>query len=257
MSERTLAPAVHLRRQWLVVAVCATVAVAVFWNALRVSLGIAVARRWLVPTAAVLLFELWFLARHLDRNRTTEGALRDTLGFANAITLARGGLYAAVAGFVLVPQTNAVAWIPGVCYGTGALLDWIDGRAAATVGRTTPLGTKLDMAFDTLGFLVAPVVGVLWGRLPVWYLALSFARYGFKAARGARRYRGQPVYELPESRVRQPLAAGQMAFISLALLPLVPVPIVHAVATVVLCPSLAVFVRDYLVVSGRLRPNEP
>lgn len=257
LSEHRDAPTLRLRRQWFLVALCAAVAVAVGWNTLREFLDTPVARRWFLLTAVVLLFELWFLARNLDRNRTAEGALRDTLGFANALTLARGGLYAAVAGFILVPQTQGVAWIPGLCYGAGALLDWIDGRVATTVGRETPLGTKLDMAFDTLGFLVAPLVGVLWGRLPVWYLALSFARYGFKAARGSRRYRGRPVYELPESRVRRPLAAVQMAFISLALLPVVPVWIVRAVAAVVLLPSLAVFVRDYLVVSGRLRPNEP
>lgn len=256
MSEGsgTLGPAVRLRRQWLLAAACAAVGVVLGWDALR-EFDMAIARRWVLPTTAVLGFELWFLTRHLDRNRTAEGRLCETLGPANAVTLVRGGLYAAVAGFVFVPPTPAVAWLPGVCYGVGAALDWIDGRIATTIGRVTRLGATLDHAFDTLGFLVAPLVGVVWGRLPVWYLALSFARYVFKAARAGRRHRGRPVYDLPESRVRRPLAAGQMAFITLALLPVLPAPTVHVAATLALVPSLAVFARDYLVVSGRLRTD--
>jgi CDP-diacylglycerol--glycerol-3-phosphate 3-phosphatidyltransferase len=140
-----------------------------------------------------------------------------------------------------------------VLYGGGCALDWIDGFAARRAGRTTVLGARLDMAFDTLGFLVAPVIGVLWGRLPVWYLSLSLARYLFKAGRGLRRYRGRPVYDLPPSRVRRPLAGVQMVFITVALAPVVPVETVRALAAVVLVPSLAVFARDYLVVSGYFR----
>ncbi|WP_380677743.1 CDP-alcohol phosphatidyltransferase family protein [Salinigranum sp. GCM10025319] len=177
-----------------------------------------------------------------------------TLGVANAVTLGRGWLYAVVTGFLLVvpPAGSAWRWVPVVCYGTGAALDWVDGALARTAGRRSELGEKLDMAFDTLGFLVAPLVAVVWGRLPVWYLSISVARYLFKAGRGWRRARGLPVYDLPPSRVRRPLAGLQMAFITAALLPVVPVAAVRPAAAVVVAPSLVVFVRDYLVVSGRL-----
>nr|WP_231554243.1 hypothetical protein [Halobellus rufus] len=109
------------------------------------------------------------------------------------------------------------------------------------------------MAFDTTGFLVAPVVAVLWGQLPIWYLSLSAARYLFKAGRGLRRRRGLPVYDLPDSLIRRPLAGLQMAFITLALSPLLGLAAIRLPALLVLVPSLAVFLRDYLVVSGRLR----
>jgi CDP-diacylglycerol--glycerol-3-phosphate 3-phosphatidyltransferase len=175
------------------------------------------------------------------------------------VTLGRGWLYAAVAGFLLVvPPTDSVwRWLPVLCYGGGAALDWVDGALARTVGRRSVLGEKLDMAFDTVGFLVAPLVGVVWGRLPLWYLSISVARYLFKAGRGWRRTRGRPVYDLPPSRLRRPLAGLQMAFITAALLPIVPVGAVRVAAAAVVVPSLAVFARDYLVVTGRLRaPSE-
>jgi len=60
------------------------------------------------------------------------------------------------------------------------------------------------------------------------------------------------VFALPASRVRRPLAALQMGFITFALTPLLPGSRIDPLAALVLAPSLAVFLRDYLVVSGRL-----
>lgn len=218
-----------------------------------------VAIRWGVVAAGVVAFELWFLRRNLDTNHAeTDGSAVDAddrydgLGLPNAVTLIRGGLFAGVAGFVAVDPTPSLSWVPALLYGAGCAIDGADGVLARRRGRTTLLGARLDLAFDTLGFLVAPLVAVLWGRLPVWYLSLSAARYLFKAGRGLRRRREQPVYDLPSSRVRRPLAGGQMAFITLALAPILPRRVVVPLAFVVLLPSLAVFVRDYLVVSGRL-----
>jgi len=50
---------------------------------------------------------------------------------------------------------TALAWVPALCYGTGVALDKLDGIVARTVGRQTELGRRLDMAFDTFGFVVA------------------------------------------------------------------------------------------------------
>lgn len=207
---------------------------------------------WGAVAAAITAGELAYLRRHLGATDDARpGATGERLGVANALTLARGGLFAAVAGFVTVPPTM-VAWGPAVCYGAGVALDALDGWIARTVGRTTRLGERLDLAFDTLGFVVAPVVAVAWGQLPVWYLSLSAARYVFRAGVGLRRRRGHPVYDLPESRVRRPLAAFQMAFIAVALTPVVGLGAVRLPAAVALAASLAVFGRDYLAVSGRL-----
>jgi len=242
-----------LRRRWLVAVVVLALAVAGGTRLVAALTMDATAVRWAVVAGGVAVFELAFLRYHLDANHA-EGAsaLYDGLGIANGITLARGAAYAGVAGFALVPSTPTVAWAPALLYGGGVVLDWVDGFVARRRDRTTLLGAKLDLAFDTLGFLVAPVVAVLWGHLPVWYLSLSAARYLFKAGTGYRRYRGRPVGDLPESRVRRPLAGVQMVFIAVALSPVLSPATLRPLAAVVLVPSLAVFVRDYFAVSGRL-----
>jgi CDP-diacylglycerol--glycerol-3-phosphate 3-phosphatidyltransferase len=244
-----------LRRDWVRVAAAFGLALLGLAAGIAVLTGHPAAVRWVVPAAAVGAFELWFLRRHLGANHADGAATRTygSLGVANALTLARGGAFAAVAGFVALDPTARLAWLVAALYGVGCALDWVDGLVARRTGRTTVLGARLDMAFDTLGFLVAPVVGVLWGRLPVWYLSISLARYLFKAGRGLRRRRGQPVYDLPPSRVRRPLAGVQMVFITLALAPVLPASTVRLVAAVVVVPSLVVFVRDYLVVAGYFR----
>ena len=208
----------------------------------------AVATRWVLVTGGVLAAEVGFLASHLNPGRATEA-------FAppNLVTLSRGGLYAATAGFLVVPTTTpAVQWAPAACYGTGVALDFVDGRLARRLGRTTDLGARLDRGFDTLGFLVAPLVGVVWGRLSAVYLSLSAARYVYRAGLAWRTRRGHSVGDLPASRVRRPLAALQMWFIVAALAPVLPATVVRPASVVVVVPSLATFARDYLSVTGRL-----
>ncbi|UWG48385.1 Phosphatidylglycerophosphate synthase [Halanaeroarchaeum sp. HSR-CO] len=215
--------------------------------------GTSTAVRWAIPTAAVAAIALAYCYRLLEHNHPA-GASRpafDSLGVANHVTLARGGLFAAIAGFAFLEPTRWIGWLPALLYGAGSALDAVDGFLARMNGRTTVLGAKLDMAFDSVGFVVGPVVAVLWGRLPVWYLSLSVARYLFLAGKTWRQRRGRPVFELPESRVRRPLAGFQMAFITVALAPLVSAETIHTLAVVALLPSLLVFLRDYLVVSGR------
>jgi CDP-diacylglycerol--glycerol-3-phosphate 3-phosphatidyltransferase len=269
----------RLHRQWRVATIALGVSLAtaaVVLDSLAVpprlsALTTTAAVQWAVLAAVAGGFVAWFCRRHLDANHRDTGVESDspttraaderrspyaTLGVANAVTLARGGLFAAVAGFLAVEPTGRVTWLPALCYGSGCVLDLADGAIARWRRRETVLGAKLDMAVDTLGFLVAPVVAVAWGRLPVWYLSLSAARYLFKAGRGYRRTRGKPVYDLPESQIRRPLAGAQMLFISVALAPVLPAETVRALAVVVLAPSLAVFARDYLVVSGRLAGGE-
>jgi CDP-diacylglycerol--glycerol-3-phosphate 3-phosphatidyltransferase len=233
-----------------VTALGATAAVAAGggWALLDGATSRDVANRWLPVAGAVLAVQVGYLAYHLDVDRPAAA-------FAppNLVTLTRGGLYAATAGFLAVaPATPTVRWAPAACYGAGVALDFVDGRLARLTGRTTALGETLDHAFDTLGFLVAPLVGVVWGRLPLLYLALSAARYVYRGGLWWRRRRGRPVGDLPESRVRRPLAAGQMAFIAAALAPVAPASLVHPAALVAVVPSLAVFCRDYLAVTGRL-----
>jgi len=222
----------------------------------------ATAAAWLAAAAVPLGYPVWALGRSLALNRPPEDAavgdggarVYPTLGLANGLTLVRGWLYGAVAGFLVVvpPVGSAWRWLPALAYGLGAAVDRLDGFVARGAGRRTALGARLDLAFDTMGFLVAPLVAVAWGRLPAWYLSLSAARYVYRLACWTRERRGLPVGELPDSAVRRPLAGVQMAFITVALVPVVPPGPLRVGAAAVLVPSLSVFLRDYLLVAGHL-----
>jgi CDP-diacylglycerol--glycerol-3-phosphate 3-phosphatidyltransferase len=238
--------------------VAVSVLIAALWlfAGLRVTAGYLDPRTaavWFAVAGSVVAAELAYLRLSLDACRP-ESAVgpRRSLGLAHVVTLCRGGLFASVAGFLAVAPAGPLLWGPSLCYGVGVVLDRLDGAVARTIGRTTELGARLDLAFDTLGFVVAPLVAVAWGRLPVWYLSLSAARYVFKAGVAWRRRRGRPVSDLPPSRLRRPLAGLQMGFLTVALAPVVPPAPLRTVAAVVLAPSLVVFARDYLAVSGRL-----
>lgn len=195
--------------------------------------------------------QLWYVGRILA---TTAGAspVWQLVGIANTLTLVRGGLYAVVAGFAVVPADTTLVWVPALCYGAGVTLDGLDGAVARTIGEQTAVGRRLDVAFDTFGFVVAPLVAVLWGQLPVWYLSLSAARYVYLGGLYWRRRHDRPVFDRPDNNLGKHLAAVQMAFLTAALVPTVPTPLVWTFAPVVLAPSLGVFVRDFLVASGRL-----
>ena len=204
-----------------------------------------------VAAGLVWAGQLWYVGRHLGPGPV----LGRLLGLANLLTVARGALFAVVAGFVVVPQGTELAWVPALAYGTGIALDQVDGTVARTVGQETALGKRLDMAFDSFGFVVAPLVAVLWGQLPVWYLSLSAARYLYRGGLAWRRHRGRPVFPSPEDSLGRYLAGVQMVFVTAALAPAVPTPLVWTVAPFVLAPSLAVFVRDFLTATGRLSPT--
>jgi CDP-diacylglycerol--glycerol-3-phosphate 3-phosphatidyltransferase len=244
----------RLYRDWWAVAVGLLVVAGVVVLRATAEFGVTAGIRWSVVAVAVGLAELGYLRRHLRRNHPegTPAHPYSRLGIANGVTVVRGTCFAALAGFAVVRPDPAIVWVPAACYGVGVTLDLVDGAIARGLGRTTVLGEKLDMAFDTLGFLVAIVVAVAWGRLPVWYLSLALARYVFKFAVAVRERRGLPVRELPPSRLRRYLAALQMAFITVALAPFLSATTVYAVAPVVLLPSLVFFARDYLVVTGRV-----
>ena len=240
-------------RRWLFLGGGSVLVLAAGAAALHRLLDATAATAWVLVSSPIVGFEAWFYYSRRAQVPTAGTAIR----VADAVTMIRGWLYAAVAGFVVLAPTTVVAWLPGLCYGTGVALDWFDGRIARRTGGGTQLGERLDMAFDTLGFLAAPVVAVAWGQLPAWYLSLSVARYLFKTGRGLRRWRDQPIHELPPSDRRRQLSGVHMVFVTVALIPVVPTGPLAVLAAVLLVPSLALFARDYLLVAGYLpRPTE-
>lgn len=212
------------------------------------------ATQWAVPVIAVLGYELWLVWRGLVAERAGGGqSARTRLGPGNALTIGRGVLVALLAGFLLVPlPSGALARLPGALYALSVLLDFLDGQIARRSGDATDLGETLDLEFDALGLLVAPLLAVRYGQLPVQYLAVGAARYAFAVGLWIRRRRDLPVRPLPASWVRRVLAAVQMVVVSAALLFIVRPPLSTAIATLAMVPFLVGFLRDWLAVTGRV-----
>jgi CDP-diacylglycerol--glycerol-3-phosphate 3-phosphatidyltransferase len=189
---------------------------------------------------------LWFLHRTLSDKPGGEEPLAG-LGAPNRVTLFRGFLVALASGFHSIPGLAAPA------YTAAAILDGVDGRLARLSKRETVLGSKFDMEVDSVGVLVASLVGIHHGKLPLWYAAIGLARYLFVLGVASRKRAGNPVRDLDPSRLRRNLAGFQMGFLATALWPQVPQALSAAAAYPFGAASLAMFLRDWLYVSRRLR----
>jgi CDP-diacylglycerol--glycerol-3-phosphate 3-phosphatidyltransferase len=208
--------------------------------------GVLRAGGFLATAAAAWAFvvrSLW-LARE---DNVRHGRLASALGAATTVTLVRGWLISATAGFLLLPATGALAWAPGFLYSFAAVGDGLDGALARRTDTITRLGATLDVRTDALGLLVAPAVGVCWGRLPPWYLLLSVAYPLFQMALHLRMVLGRPTFPKrlrPDPRAR--LFAGvQMAVVASALYPVLPVWLTWSAATVAMIPTLLLFAGEW------------
>jgi CDP-diacylglycerol--glycerol-3-phosphate 3-phosphatidyltransferase len=231
------------------------------WTLLLGAVSAPAAAGWLTVAGLLHVVETRALYRNLDENRRRgERRVLPGLGSANAVTLARGTLFAWTGGFLAVALVEgagafaggALAFAPALAYGLGALLDGADGALARATGRVTVLGTHLDAEFDGLGILVASLVGVAVGAMPAAYLLAGASRYLWLLARGVRRLRGRSLATLPERPSRRTLAGLQMCYAFLALLPVTGSDVGTVGAVVVGAPFLLGWLRDWLYATGRL-----
>jgi len=216
--------------------------------------------RWAALTAAVVGVQLILLRRNLLQNhRPGDDTLLAGLGPANAITLARGLAIPAFAGFLAapLPLTGALAWAPAILYAAAVLPDFFDGAVARATNRVTVLGGILDMEYDCLANLAVSLLVVRLGKVPGWYISLGLARYLFVAGIWWRERRSLPVYDLTPSNTRRLAAGFQMAFFCVALWPIFGAPATAVAGTLFVAPILLGFVRDWLIVSGRVSPLAP
>lgn len=242
-----------LRGQWVAVSVVSVAAVGFSWGAVANRWGGQVGVRWLVVTVGFVAVPLGLLWSGLTDNRhPDEGILRPRLGLGNVLSLTRGIAIALLGGFLVIPHPRGLWWwVPGGLYASAVLLDALDGWVARRHEEATVLGERLDLELDSLGLLVGSLLGIHYGQLPTWYLAVGLARYAFVAGRRYRHWRGRSVAELPPSSVRRLLAVGQMLIIAGALLPTFTPPLTTVVATIAMLPFLAGFLRDWLAICGR------
>lgn len=219
----------------------------------------ATGAQWALQSVALwaLVWQQTWQRRHLNR-ATATAASYPTLGLANRFTLLRGGLIAATGGFLLFPAfAGVIGWLPALFYSVAAILDRVDGFVARRTQSTSLLGSELDTVFDALGLLVAPLLAVSYGKVHYSYLLVSVAYYVFQWGIQRRRSKELPVYPLAPSQLRRTLAGFQMGYVAVVLWPPLLAQVTVPVGFGFMVPLLLGFTVDWLVVSGRIRPEQP
>jgi CDP-diacylglycerol---glycerol-3-phosphate 3-phosphatidyltransferase len=215
------------------------------------------ALRWLAISVTGMFYLTGILWRNLDQNhRPGENYLLPVFGPGNSLTLLRGVLLAGLAGFIfLPPPEKLLAWSPAIIYTLAITADYLDGFAARVSNHVTRLGETLDMSLDGVGVMIASILAIQYGTLPIWYLMVPVARYFFLVGISYRKRRGLPVYSLNPSLRRKAFAGLQMGFLSAMLWPIFTPPGTTLAAFVFALPFLIGFVIDWFGVSGLLRQN--
>jgi len=214
-----------------------------------------------LPGLAVAVYLYAQLSRHLESNHRygEDDHPFTTLGAANWITLLRAGAVVGLAGFLPLSIQHGLQlpsiliWAPGIIYLGISLADLLDGFVASKQGRKTELGKRLDIETDAAGLLVASLVAVALGRLPAIYLLVGLAYYPFILGIWVRRKRALPVIPLQPRPYARIIAGFQMGLVGMALLPIFNPAFIFVAALIFMTPLLIGFLRDWLVVSCRVK----
>lgn len=244
-----------LQREWLLYAGFSAVFLgALFWL-LRRTLGAGLPERWLLAAGALTLYQVLFLWRHLSENhlKENEALLFSNLGLANWLTIIRAVFTAALSGFLLGPWPQGwLAWLPSILYLVSSIMDYLDGFAARVTGRTTVLGERLDMMWDSAALLFAAALAVRYGQAPVPFLLVGLARYFYLAGLWWLGRQRRQVYDLLPSRIRRPFAGMMMGFVAVILMPVYAPPATLVASVLFMIPFLIEFSWDWLTVSGQI-----
>lgn len=244
-----------LRNQWWLLGIggLAVLPLAGYW------IGDDLLLRWTLPAVAVWLHLWTFAGRRLDRHRVHKGgAILQRLGPGNTLSLLRAWLLAALSGFLLIDaQSGSRAWLPMALYTTSDIADYVDGYLARRSGTASLLGEQLDLELDALGLLIAVSLAVRYGKLGVVFLPIAFARYAYALLIALRTRCRRPVYDLPASLSRRPIAGITMGFVSATLWPIVDRPEATLIGGLVMTAFAASFLRDGAVVAGWIDPSSP
>jgi phosphatidylglycerophosphate synthase len=171
---------------------------------------------------------------------------RDNLaqfGPANYVTLARAILVVVVATSIGRAPKTSLPWFVIGLITLIAILDGVDGWVARRTGTASAFGARFDMETDAALILVLSILVWQHGKAGVWVLLCGLMRYLFVAAGRLLPWIAQP---LRSTRRGKTVAVGQLLGLSVALAPIVPVPIsavVSAVTLAALAWSFAVDIR--------------
>ena len=196
---------------------------------------------WFLQSALIWWLVYYQTSKRLALNRFDQGyVLYKNLGWANRLTILRGGLIAMTGGFIFLQLPPGIlAWFPAVLYTIAAIIDRVDGYVARKTKHQSLLGTELDTIFDALGLALAPILAVWYGKIHWSYLLVSCAYYLFQFGIYYRHRYGLPVYALSPTFSRRAIAGIQMGFIAVALWPLFEPPATTIAGFAFMVPVLA------------------
>ena len=252
MPQNPNAALLYLKREFQALTWLGTAVLPVGFARLGFTRDWVTAGQWFIQAGLLWLYVCLFLKSRLALNRATqESALYETLGWGNRLTLLRGGLIALTGGFLFIDQAAiGNSWAPALLYTLAAILDRFDGFVARRNRQVSLLGNELDISFDALGLVIAPLLAISWGQLHASYLLLSVAYYAYQWGMKRRSRLGLMIYPIPPNPLRRTLAGFQMGFVATALWLLLDPALTRLAGMVFMLPVLFGFVVDWLVVCG-------
>ncbi|MDR2214111.1 MAG: hypothetical protein LBE21_10875 [Pseudomonadales bacterium] len=178
-----------------------------------------------------------------------------TLGWANRLTMLRGLLLGALAGFILQPAASS--WLPALCCAGALALDRIDGMVARQSGKCSLFGLMLSRLYDAVALVIVPLVALCFGKLHESYMLTGVAYFAFVAGSYWRTLRNLPVAPLLPSPTRRLLRGAQMGFAALLLCPPFAAPLTRWLGLFFMTPFLLGYMLDWWQVSGVYDPQSP
>lgn len=142
-------------------------------------------------------------------------------GAANGVTTMRVGLVALVAALVVVQTGTAGLWLAVALASIEAVLDGVDGWLAHRLGLASEFGARFDMETDALLILALSVLVWQHDKAGAWVIASGLMRHAFVAAGWMLPWLARPLRPTLRGKT---VAVVQIAGLSAALAPIVPVP---------------------------------
>ena len=152
-------------------------------------------------------------------------------GPANVVTTVRAMLVALVAVLIGRPATPEMLWSVIGLTAVMGVLDGLDGWLARRTRMASEFGARFDMETDAALILVLSILVWQHGKAGAWVLLCGLMRYAFVAAGWLLPWLARP---LPSTRRGKTVAVGQLVGLSVALAPIVPVPLSDVAAALTL-----------------------
>jgi CDP-diacylglycerol--glycerol-3-phosphate 3-phosphatidyltransferase len=255
--EKTQSRTCRFYRGWVVLWTIDLLILAAGFILIRRFLFLPSSGAWVLKVSAVMIYQQLFLLHKRTQILSCEN-LDHLWGVANILSLMRGTMIAVLAGFLFEPKPlGIIGWLPALLYTLLATLDFFDGYWARKSNTATRMGELLDQEYDALGILVAVALVIQWGHLPPAFLYIGAAKYVFAWATAWRTLRGRSVYPLAPSYMRRRLAGFQMGILAVFLWPIARPPGTLLAELIIGVPLLLGFIRDWLLASGTLDPEDP